>query len=142
MDPAGPCFSGKSPAERLSKDDATYLDVTHTNGGYCGYEDSFGAVDYFPNGGSRQPNCPSTAVPTVTELQGNLPLPILCDHNMAWKYFTDSINRVKYYAYKCSGYCSFCKGECVGNDKVVYGEYTVTDNSDYFFGEDNCQLCL
>lgn len=57
LDPAGPQFEGNIPDERLSDDDADFVDVLHTDGGTLGYEASIGHVDYFPNGGKRQAGC-------------------------------------------------------------------------------------
>ncbi|XP_035213207.1 lipoprotein lipase-like, partial [Stegodyphus dumicola] len=62
LDPSGPFFKGVEPAVRLDKDDATFVDVIHTNKprnsitGF-GIEDAIGDVDYYPNGGELQPGC-------------------------------------------------------------------------------------
>lgn len=58
LDPAGPLFRGKEEDSRLSKNDAKRVFVLHTDGGKFGYEDTFGAADFFPNGGTAiQPGC-------------------------------------------------------------------------------------
>lgn len=58
LDPAGPLFSGKEEQDRLSKDDAREVFVLHTDGGKFGYRESFGAADFFANGGTAiQPGC-------------------------------------------------------------------------------------
>lgn len=58
LDPAGPLFSLVDPAERLSPDDANFVDVIHTDGNKFGYLDSLGDIDFYPNGGvAWQPGC-------------------------------------------------------------------------------------
>lgn len=37
--------------------DANYVDVMHTNAGQNGLNKSIGHMDYYPNGGSKQPGC-------------------------------------------------------------------------------------
>lgn len=58
LDPAKPGFEGYDASQRLSKDDAEEVYILHTDGGVFGYQGSFGAADFFANGGSRvQPGC-------------------------------------------------------------------------------------
>lgn len=58
LDPAGPLFSGREEDRRLSKNDAVGVFVLHTDGGKFGYQDSFGAADFYANTGSAvQPGC-------------------------------------------------------------------------------------
>lgn len=66
LDPAGPFWNGKSEDERLSADDADYVDAIHTDGNLLGYGERLGDADYFPNGGvSSQPGCGLTCKYTV-----------------------------------------------------------------------------
>lgn len=58
MDPARPMFEDSAPEDRLDIDDANYVDVIHTNGDKNGILKSLGDIDFFPNGGKFQPNCP------------------------------------------------------------------------------------
>nr|XP_054928152.1 lipoprotein lipase-like [Dermacentor andersoni] len=60
LDPAGPLFDISGVA--LSKEDATFVDVIHTNAGTffdlsLGIRGPIGHVDFYPNGGRRQPGC-------------------------------------------------------------------------------------
>ena len=57
LDPAGPHFSYTDPAVRLDPGDAEYVDVIHTDAGLLGTSQHVGHIDFFPNGGSRQPGC-------------------------------------------------------------------------------------
>ena len=57
LDPAGPYFSYTDPAVRLDPGDAHFVDVIHTDAGLLGTSQSVGHIDFFPNGGLRQPGC-------------------------------------------------------------------------------------
>ncbi|KAG5878265.1 hypothetical protein JTB14_026701 [Gonioctena quinquepunctata] len=58
LDPAGPLYTEVSTENRLDPTDAEFVDVIHTNGGFFGYKDPCGHVDFFPNGGGPlQPGC-------------------------------------------------------------------------------------
>jgi pancreatic triacylglycerol lipase len=58
LDPASVLYGGSPIDERLDSSDAEYVEVVHTSGGYLGYVDSIGRVDFFPNGGAwPQPGC-------------------------------------------------------------------------------------
>nr|XP_022915964.1 pancreatic triacylglycerol lipase-like [Onthophagus taurus] len=57
MDPAAPLFEITQDM-RLSKENAKFVDVIHTDGGMLGFRHPIGTVDFFPNGGSAiQPGC-------------------------------------------------------------------------------------
>ena len=56
LDPAAPIFDMIN--DRLSRDDAVFVDVVHTDGGFLGFKFSIGTVDFYPNGGTAvQPGC-------------------------------------------------------------------------------------
>ena len=63
MDPAGPWFEGKDhPDVGLSPSDATLVDVMHTHGEpgiilNLGTMKPLGHMDFYPNGGGKQPGC-------------------------------------------------------------------------------------
>lgn len=59
LDPARPGFEIFTvQSERLSVDDADFVDVIHTAAGSLGYSESIGHVDFFPNSGDApQPGC-------------------------------------------------------------------------------------
>lgn len=59
LDPAGPDFYGiRMYTEHITKEDAEFVDVIHTDGGFNGYPTSTGTADFWPNGGRRsQPGC-------------------------------------------------------------------------------------
>lgn len=62
MDPAGPTFEYADAQSTLSPDDATFVDVLHTNtrgspDRSIGIQRPVGHVDIYPNGGTFQPGC-------------------------------------------------------------------------------------
>lgn len=56
LDPAGPWWNGNSPNERLSPDDAIFVDAIHTDGSMLGYGDRLADADFYPNGGTASQN--------------------------------------------------------------------------------------
>lgn len=61
MDPAAPGFEiFPVTLQKLSKENADFVDVIHTAGGTFGYLESLGHVDFYPNDGTApQPGCDS-----------------------------------------------------------------------------------
>ncbi|KAK9746988.1 Lipase [Popillia japonica] len=109
LDPARPSFEGNPIDQRLSDDDANFVDVIHTNGGSLGYSASIGHVDYYPNGGSRQNGC-------------GILITNSCSHNLAPTFFYESINDNRFVALACSSYSNFNNGNCNGNRRIFMGE--------------------
>ena len=59
LDPAGPSHINVEAAFRLDKGDADQVDVIHTDTEGFGTkrDETVGHIDFFPNGGDKQPGC-------------------------------------------------------------------------------------
>lgn len=86
LDPAAPLFRLKKPLERLSNNDAQYVEVIHTNGKGLGMFGNIGKADFYPNGGSQQPGCGWR---------------LSCSHQRAVDYFKESLKQKDYFANRC-----------------------------------------
>ncbi|XP_077270025.1 pancreatic triacylglycerol lipase-like isoform X3 [Temnothorax americanus] len=109
LDPALPGFSRAGPGSRISIGDAKYVEIIHTNGGRLGFFTAIGDVDYYPNGGKRQPGCrvdPAGA----------------CSHDLAFKYFAESINsEVGFHGKRCTSFRRFITGLCKNSHTSIMG---------------------
>lgn len=76
LDPANPCFKVGSLLHEISKGDAEYVDIIHTNPGVLGKKEAVGDSDFYPNG--------YYAVQTGCITDG-------CAHNRAWEYYAESV---------------------------------------------------
>ncbi|XP_062567844.1 inactive pancreatic lipase-related protein 1-like [Saccostrea cucullata] len=126
LDPADPLYSGKPKDRHLDPNDATFVDVIHTDSSNFAYTQGFGThdiegdVDFFPNGGEHQPGCPEdpghNALYTLLHGGlGTLTHSISCSHSRATDYFIESINsHCKFFAHKCSNITDFDEGRCMG----------------------------
>ncbi|GFU33338.1 pancreatic triacylglycerol lipase [Nephila pilipes] len=131
LDPAGPFFQNAENEVRLDTSDATFVDVIHSNGGNnaiegLGIDEPVGDLDFYPNGGKKQPGCfyqndfnmTYGFVDQVEDYVANS-----CDHSRANYLFLDSINRCTFIAVQCESYENFESGECdkSGSLKSVMG---------------------
>lgn len=95
LDTAGPLFDNTTVC--LSETDARYVDAIHTSGGEAivvgelGIDRQVGHVDFYPNGGKKQPGCK--------------PLDLPCDHFRATAYFLESLRnkRCRFVSTPCDG---------------------------------------
>jgi hypothetical protein len=55
LSPAGRQYNDMSDDKKLTKGDAEYVDVIHTNMGGAGIASPLGDVDFLPAGGRQQP---------------------------------------------------------------------------------------
>lgn len=100
LDPALPSFESKGPGDRLSTDDATTVEVIHTNEGSCGITDPIGHFDFYPNGGSKQPGCWFNP----------------CAHSRSIEFYAEAINSENgFFGRKCHTFESVKIGNCTGS---------------------------
>ncbi|KAK1168103.1 lipase member H-A-like [Acipenser oxyrinchus oxyrinchus] len=112
LDPAGPMFTGKPPAERLDPTDAEFVDVLHTDIDALGFREPLGHIDFYANGGTDQPGCPKTIFSGKQYF--------VCDHQRSVYLFLCSLNKTcEITAYPCSSYQTFLDGKCTECDAFL-----------------------
>ncbi|XP_040062001.1 pancreatic lipase-related protein 2-like [Ixodes scapularis] len=106
LDPANALFTNSGVQLRPS--DADFVDVIHTNrgkasSGKMGINKPCGHVDFYPNGGSKQPGCSW--------------LDIGCSHRRAAEYFVESLTDAtcKFVSYSCTNGLQDSVGACKKN---------------------------
>ncbi|XP_050532433.1 pancreatic triacylglycerol lipase-like [Daktulosphaira vitifoliae] len=127
LDPASPLFREllSSSLSSLSSNDATFVDVVHTDGAKVwseglGLFNPIGDVDYFPNGGLDQPGCEQVRGSLiVSRLEGTMNSSVVCNHLRALQFFLESLksltdpNACQFTAFPCpAGWSVFQKGSC------------------------------
>ncbi|CAG08599.1 unnamed protein product, partial [Tetraodon nigroviridis] len=117
LDPAGPLFEDVEKEQRLSPDDADFVDVLHTYtrealGVSIGIKRPIGDIDIYPNGGEVQPGC---TLGDVLAVAGNFMDVMKCEHERAVHLFVDSLMNRDHasFAYQCTGPDRFQKGICL-----------------------------
>ncbi|KAM9357812.1 lipoprotein lipase [Symphorus nematophorus] len=125
LDPAGPTFEHADNQNILSRDDAQFVDVLHTNtrgspDRSIGIQRPVGHIDIYPNGGTFQPGCDIQNTLLGIALEGikglqNMDQLVKCSHERSIHLFIDSLLNVQQQsmAYRCSSKESFNKGLCL-----------------------------
>nr|UXP71915.1 esterase [Manduca sexta] len=121
LDPAGPCFFNAGQDLKLNATDATFVDVIHTTHGSLGITEPAGHSDFYPNGGTQQPDC---------VLQ-------TCSHGRAWYLYKESIlNPTAFVAVPCDGWSEFRAHNCK-QEQVLMGYSTPQVQGLFFLQTDS-----
>nr|CAH0113682.1 unnamed protein product [Daphnia galeata] len=122
MDPADPYFENTEPLIRLDPTDALFVDVIHTDAGPIlsgglGMMQPVGHIDFYPNGGVRQPGCGTSVLDSIEKERGSvlygLSRFIGCNHLRSVEFFTESFNSAcPFLAVQCPSFADFLAGGC------------------------------
>ncbi|XP_077390574.1 lipoprotein lipase [Festucalex cinctus] len=125
LDPAGPTFEHADAQNTLSRDDAQFVDVLHTNtrgspGRSIGIQKPVGHIDIYPNGGTFQPGCDIQNTLRGLALEGlkglqNVDQLVKCSHERSIHLFIDSLlnTQQQSMAFRCNSREAFYKGLCL-----------------------------
>ncbi|KAG7230797.1 hypothetical protein INR49_019611 [Caranx melampygus] len=125
LDPAGPTFEHADDQNTLSRDDAQFVDVLHTNtrgspDRSIGIQRPVGHIDIYPNGGTFQPGCDIQNTLMGIALEGikglqNMDQLVKCSHERSIHLFIDSLlnTQQQSMAYRCNSKEAFNKGMCL-----------------------------
>ena len=131
LDPALPCFELPgcfSGFVTISKDDAAYVQIIHTNAGILGVRKSAGHVDFFPNGGHKQVGCEGLS-------------DYSCHHARAYFFFQESVRNPRaFQAVRCNSLDDFKANRCYsitehmgfGANINARGEFYLRTQADLF----------
>ncbi|ODM89345.1 Lipase member H [Orchesella cincta] len=113
LDPAGPLFQKLPVGQKITKDDAEFVDIYHTAAGTLGISAfTDGHVNFIPNGGHHQPGCVDPTNPVLGEAEFGS-----CSHNFVTKIYAASITR-SFLACECDPELAI-KNECPVNCNVT-----------------------
>ncbi|NP_001306750.1 lipoprotein lipase precursor [Cynoglossus semilaevis] len=125
LDPAGPTFEYADEQSTLSRNDAKFVDVLHTNtlgspDRSIGIQRPVGHIDIYPNGGTFQPGCRIQNMLLDIASQGikgfqNMDQLVKCSHERSIHLFIDSLlnTQQQSMAYRCNSNQAFNKGMCL-----------------------------
>lgn len=113
VDPASPCFTNcfNKP---ISKNDATFVQVIHTDSGYLGMRNRVGHIDWFVNSGfSPQPGCDDNS--------DKLKFHTCCHDYSTFVLQQTAIKTTSLTGLKCTSYTNFLNNSCQNNKNLTVG---------------------
>ncbi|XP_030383311.1 phospholipase A1 VesT1.02-like [Scaptodrosophila lebanonensis] len=130
LDAAAPLFDEDNENDRISAQDAAYVEGIHTNAGHYGLVKPFGHSDFYPNGGEIQPNTKDKAL----------------SHNRAVDYYVEAVRNDCYSTVLCKSLIGALEKSCgkkrskvrmgsISNDLHIRGIYYVPVNAKEPYGE-------
>lgn len=125
LDPAMPLYENTDPKYMINKNDATFVDIIHTNGKSLGLIESLGHIDFYPCGGKVQLNCKIS-----DKFTGGM-----CSHAKAFEYFAHSIlTREGCKALQCASWSEYKASKCGKHANSTYmGEYVDQKQTGNFY---------
>ena len=114
----------------MTDEHADFVDAVHTSAGSnillgeVGFRESFGHVDFYPNGGKKQPRCTKF-------------LDLTCNHYSSVVYMDASISAqstCEFSAFKCSSWDQYASGHCnvKSDSKLGYQSFSSQGRGDHF----------
>lgn len=126
LDPARRAFYPVSESfGAISKSDAEFVQVIHTNGGDLGVRRITGTVDFYPNGGELQPGCDQGYISKILKENRNP-----CSHSRAWQMYQESIiNPQGFPAISCASYDDFLENNNCSESQITYMGFATPANT-------------
>ncbi|XP_061386577.1 vitellogenin-1-like [Musca vetustissima] len=131
LDPANPCFNEGESLEVISRGDAEFVDIVHSNPGVLGKPQSLGDVDFYPNGKQAvKPGCVNFG----------------CSHERSIRYFIETVypgNERNFLAKRCNSLSGLNGGRCDGPEYPMgyavphdlKGDYYLNVNAEQPYGK-------
>ncbi|XP_044013816.1 phospholipase A1-like [Aphidius gifuensis] len=120
LDPAGPSFENVDSRDRLSPDDAHFVECIHSCILILGYTDPIGDVDYYSDGGI----CHQQSMCKNEDYLNNF----ICGHYSAVAIYNAVIkDRKAFVAKRCSSWSKYEIGQCDDNHLLWVGENDVEE---------------
>lgn len=102
--------------EGITRNDAGYVQVIHTDRGRLGIENRVGHIDFYPNGGSRHPGCGIETFSAKTQYNS-----MRCYHARAWHFYQQTVrDPTSMPAVRCDSWDDFLDNKACYRDDIEY----------------------